>query len=91
MAAVLYKIKVFFIVKNERPGLSPGTDNHCRIYCPLFTLLFYNTHARAHGPKQNDSVNALSVLQVLVYKKQREPKVLHSRSHNANINTVRHK
>lgn len=71
MAAVLYKIKVFFIVKNERPGLSPGTDDHCRIYCPLFTLLFYNTHARAHGPKQNDSLSMLCVAGVGLQEAER--------------------
>lgn len=39
VAAVLYKIKVCFGVSNESLRLSQDTDNHCRIYCPLFTLL----------------------------------------------------
>ena len=47
VSAVLYKIKVCFGVRNESLALSPGTDNHLRIYCPLFTLL-QNTQTYIH-------------------------------------------
>lgn len=69
VAAVLYKIKVCFGVRNESLGLSRGTDNHCRMYCLLFTLLqntqtYVHTYAHIHtiGLSVNAEAPFISVL-----------------------------
>ena len=59
-AVVLYKIKVCFGVRNESLGLSPGPDNHCRIYCPLSTLT--HKHVCTHTYTNNKVLHQRSNL-----------------------------